>query len=127
MTFLLSPASFALGSADTTKATIVLVHGAFADGSSWARVIPLLENDGYTVIAMQKPLTSLADDVMTARGVITAQKCPVLAAARAAGTNLRAARSQLRCIHHVRIRPGRERFRCANRCVIRDRRLGSAT
>ena len=41
---------------------IVLVHGAWADGSSWSRVIPLLEADGYHVVAAQLPLTSLADD-----------------------------------------------------------------
>ena len=47
----------------STKPTIVLVHGAFADGSSWSRVIPILERDGYNVIAVQSPLTSLPDDV----------------------------------------------------------------
>jgi len=36
---------------------IVLVHGAFADGSSWAQVIPLLQTKGYNVIAVQNPLT----------------------------------------------------------------------
>jgi pimeloyl-ACP methyl ester carboxylesterase len=41
---------------------IVLVHGAWADGSSWSGVIPLLEGDGYHVVAVQLPLTSLADD-----------------------------------------------------------------
>lgn len=41
---------------------IVLVHGAWADGSSWSGVIPLLEADGYHVVAAQIPLTSLADD-----------------------------------------------------------------
>jgi pimeloyl-ACP methyl ester carboxylesterase len=41
---------------------IVLVHGAWADGSSWSGVIPLLEADGYRVVAVQLPLTSLADD-----------------------------------------------------------------
>ena len=42
---------------------IVFVHGAFADGSSWAKVIPLLKAKGYHVTAVQNPLTSLADDV----------------------------------------------------------------
>ena len=41
---------------------IVLVHGAWADGSSWSKVIPLLEAQGYHVIAAQLPLTSLEDD-----------------------------------------------------------------
>lgn len=42
---------------------IVLVHGGLVDGSSWAKVIPLLEAQGYDVTAVQNPLTSLADDV----------------------------------------------------------------
>jgi pimeloyl-ACP methyl ester carboxylesterase len=41
---------------------IVLIHGAWADGSSWSKVIPLLEAQGYHVIAAQLPLTSLEDD-----------------------------------------------------------------
>src|SRR5258706_12906025 len=41
---------------------IVLVHGAFADGSSWAKVIPILQAKGYNVTAVQNPLTSLGDD-----------------------------------------------------------------
>src|SRR5262245_44986983 len=48
--------------ADPQK-TVILVHGAFVDGSSWSRVIPLLQADGLRVIAVQNPLTSLADDV----------------------------------------------------------------
>ena len=50
---------------------IVLVHGAWADGSSWSRVIPLLEARGLHVIAVQLPLTSLADDVAATKRVIT--------------------------------------------------------
>src|SRR3984885_1810953 len=41
---------------------IVFVHGAWADGSSWSKVIPLLEAQGYHVVAAQLPLTSLGDD-----------------------------------------------------------------
>ena len=44
-----------------TAKTIVLVHGAFADGSSWDRVVPILEGNGYNVVAVHQPLTSLAD------------------------------------------------------------------
>jgi len=44
---------------------VILVHGAWADGSSWSRVIPLLEARGLNVTAVQLPLTSLADDVAT--------------------------------------------------------------
>src|SRR5436309_15495125 len=78
LTLLLSLASVALGSANTSKPTIVLVPGAFADGSSWTRVISILQADGYPVIAVQNPLTSLADDVATTKRVIDAQKGPVV-------------------------------------------------
>lgn len=63
-----------LTSQAATKPAIVLVHGAFADGSSWQHVIPLLEKDGYTVIAVQNPLSSLDDDIATTKRVIDAQK-----------------------------------------------------
>jgi pimeloyl-ACP methyl ester carboxylesterase len=60
------------------KPTIVLVHGAFADASSWYRVIPILLRDGYPVIAVQNPLTSLPADVETTKRVIDAQNGPVV-------------------------------------------------
>jgi len=50
---------------------IVLVHGAWADGSSWSGVIPLLEADGYHVVAVQLPLTSLTDDDAVTQRAIT--------------------------------------------------------
>src|SRR6476620_10727946 len=52
---------------------IVLVHGAWADGSSWSEVIRLLQQDGYNVTAPQFPLTSLTDDVARLRQVLAAQ------------------------------------------------------
>ena len=61
-----------------TKPSIVLVHGAWADGTSWQHVIPLLEQDGYKVTAVQNPLTSAADDVATTKRVIDAQPGPVV-------------------------------------------------
>lgn len=57
---------------------IVLVHGAFADGSCWAKVIPLLTKRGLKAIAVQNPLSSLADDVTAAHRVIDMQGGPVL-------------------------------------------------
>lgn len=57
---------------------IVLVHGAFADGSSWAKVIPLLEAKGLTVVAVQNPLTSLGDDVAAAKRAIASLNGPAL-------------------------------------------------
>ena len=57
---------------------IVLVHGAFADGSSWAKVIAILQAEGYNVTAVQNPLTSLADDVATTKRALALQKGPVI-------------------------------------------------
>ena len=51
---------------------IVLVHGAWADGSSWSEVIRLLQQDGYNVTAPQFPLMLLADDVARLRQVLAA-------------------------------------------------------
>ena len=60
------------------KPSIVLVHGAFADATSWQHVIPLLERDGFSVIAVQNSLTSLADDIASTKRVIDAQPGPVV-------------------------------------------------
>src|SRR3984893_2854008 len=57
---------------------IVLVHGAFADGSSWGKVIPILEAGGFHVVAVQNPLTSLADDVNATRRIMALQDGPVI-------------------------------------------------
>ena|SRR5712691_9264975 len=57
---------------------IVLVHGAFADGSSWAKVIPILQAKGYNVTAVQNPLTSLADDVAATQRALAQQDGPVI-------------------------------------------------
>jgi pimeloyl-ACP methyl ester carboxylesterase len=57
---------------------IVLVHGAFADGSGWRRVVDILEKDGYIVSVVQEPLTSLADDVAATKRVLEMQQGPAL-------------------------------------------------
>lgn len=66
------------GAPAAAKPTIVLVHGAFADGTGWQHVIPLLERDGYNVIAVQIPLTAFNTDVETTKRVIDAQQGPVI-------------------------------------------------
>jgi pimeloyl-ACP methyl ester carboxylesterase len=66
---------------------VVLVHGAWADGSSWAEVIPLLQRAGLHVTAVQNPLTSLADSAAATRRVLAQQDGPtVLVAHSWAGT-----------------------------------------
>jgi pimeloyl-ACP methyl ester carboxylesterase len=57
---------------------IVLVHGAFADGSGWRRVVDILSKDGYTVSVAQEPLTSLADDVAATKRVLDLQQGPTI-------------------------------------------------
>ncbi len=52
------------------KPTIVLVHGAFADGGSWSEVIKKLQRDGYTVVAPAVPLRSIATDTSYLNGVL---------------------------------------------------------
>lgn len=67
------------GTAQTTPAArvaqnVVLVHGAFADGSSWSKVIARLQKAGVEVTAVQNPLTSLADDVAATRRALALQE-----------------------------------------------------
>jgi len=57
---------------------IVLVHGAWANGSSWAKIIPLLQAKGLHVVAVHNPLTSIAEDVAAANRIIDVQDGPVL-------------------------------------------------
>jgi pimeloyl-ACP methyl ester carboxylesterase len=70
-------ASVGTAGAEPVK-NIVLVHGAFVDGSSWAKVIPILQSKGYNVRAVQIPLTSLADDVATTKRALALQDGPVI-------------------------------------------------
>ncbi len=69
----------------TTLPNIVLVHGAWADGSSWSAVIERLQADGYTVTAPQFPLTTLADNVARLRQVLARQIGPTIVAGHSYG------------------------------------------
>jgi pimeloyl-ACP methyl ester carboxylesterase len=68
-----------------TRPNIVLIHGAWADGSSWSGVIERLQADGYHVTAPQFPLTSLADDVARLREVLDLQDGPTIVAGHSYG------------------------------------------
>jgi pimeloyl-ACP methyl ester carboxylesterase len=57
---------------------VVLVHGAFADGSSWSKLIHLLLAKGHRVTSVAIPLTSYAEDIAATRRAISAQDGPVL-------------------------------------------------
>jgi pimeloyl-ACP methyl ester carboxylesterase len=68
-----------------TRANIVLIHGAGADGSCWSGVIERLQADGYHVTAPQFPLTALADDVARLRQVLDFQDGPAIVAGHSYG------------------------------------------
>jgi pimeloyl-ACP methyl ester carboxylesterase len=68
-----------------TLPNIVLVHGAWADGSSWSAVIERLQADGYTATAPQFPLTTLADNVARLRQVLARQNGPTIVAGHSYG------------------------------------------
>ena len=64
--------------ATSTNTTIILVHGGWADGSSWGKVITTLKNAGHRVIAVQLPLHNSADDIATVKRAIELAGGPVL-------------------------------------------------
>jgi len=64
---------------------IVLVHGAWADGSSWSKVVPLLQAKGFNVVCTQNALSGLADDVTIVRRILDAQDGPVILAGHSYG------------------------------------------
>jgi pimeloyl-ACP methyl ester carboxylesterase len=72
------------GTAQVVK-NIVLVHGAWADGSSWDKVIPLLEKKGFHVTAVHLPFTTLADDAAAVKRTLALQDGPVLLVAHSYG------------------------------------------
>ncbi len=74
---MVTSAAFATGQSMSEK-TVILVHGAWADGSSWNKVISLLEAKGLRVVAVQNPLSSLADDVAATNRAINMQTGPVI-------------------------------------------------
>src|SRR5262245_3178977 len=77
-TLAMNPATSSVRSSASPVQNIVLVHGAFADGSSYAKVIPLLTAKGFHVIAVQNPLETLAEDVAATRRAIAMQDGPVI-------------------------------------------------
>jgi len=69
----------------STQPNIVLVHGAWADGSSWSAVIERLQADGFHVTAPQFPMTTLADNVARLRQVLAVQDGPAIVAGHSYG------------------------------------------
>jgi pimeloyl-ACP methyl ester carboxylesterase len=74
-----SPAHVAAQTAAPVEArNVVFVHGAWADGSSWSEVIPLLQAAGLRVTSVQNPLTSLADAAAETRRALALQDGPTV-------------------------------------------------
>ena len=71
--------------ASTATPNIVLVHGLWADGSSWSKVIPILKNAGHRVISVQLPNHSLEDDVATVKRAIDLVGGPTIVVAHSFG------------------------------------------
>src|SRR5260370_16886542 len=71
-------ATMAQGSSAGAAKNVVLVHGAFADDSSWSKVVPLLKAKGLRVTTAGNPLTSFADDVAASKRAIAAQDGPTV-------------------------------------------------
>jgi pimeloyl-ACP methyl ester carboxylesterase len=65
-----------------TKPTVVLVHGAFSDASSWSGVISKLEKDGYPVVAVANPLKSVKGDGDYIRRIVAGLRSATPTAAR---------------------------------------------
>ena len=65
--------------------TVVLVHGAFADSSSWNGVIARLRGDGYPVIGVANPLRSLSGDAAFLRSVLDGVDGPIVLAGHSYG------------------------------------------
>ena len=82
---LLMSAVTAVSAAELKAKTAVLVHGAFADGSSWGKVIPILEKAGLNVVAVQNPLDSLENDVAATKRAIRDAEGPVVLVAHSWG------------------------------------------
>ncbi|MBN9220632.1 MAG: alpha/beta hydrolase [Mesorhizobium sp.] len=74
----------AVASADPVK-NVILVHGAWGDGSNWSKVIPILAAKGLNVTAVQLPLTSLADDAAAVKRAIALADGPVVLAGHSYG------------------------------------------
>src|SRR3954447_5002608 len=82
---LIAPSAHAQTAQPAEARNVVLIHGAWADGSSWSKVIPLLQAAGLNVTAVQNPLTSLEDSVAATRRALALQDGPTVMVAHSWG------------------------------------------
>src|SRR6476660_8839338 len=85
-TFLLSAVTV-VAAAEPKAKTAVLVHGAFADGSSWQKVIPILDKAGLKVGTVQNPLDSLENDVAATKRESRDEEGPVVLGGHSSGAS----------------------------------------
>ena len=103
---------------------VVLVHGAYADGSSWSEVITRLQAAGLTATAVQNPLASLADDVAHTRRILAMQDGPTILAGHSfAGTVITEAGIDPRVVGLVYVAEHPTRARTTARLRRSSRRL----
>jgi pimeloyl-ACP methyl ester carboxylesterase len=88
MTLLLGSSHTVLAAPPSGIKNVLLVHGAFADGSGWEAVAKILEKDGYTVSVLQEPETSYADDQKYAKAALDAMDGPVVIVGHSYGGSL---------------------------------------
>ena len=92
---------------------IVLVHGAFVDGSGWAGVYKILRRDGYSVSIVQNPTISLEDDVAVTKRTLAAQDGPTILVGHSYGGAViteAGNHPKVAGVHH-RVRSGQRRVR----------------
>ena len=115
---------------------VVLVHGAFADGSGWEAVANILKNDGYKVSVPQHPETSYADDQKYTKAAIDAMGGPVVLVGHSYGgsSSLRLAIIQtlqrlfiLPHLHSMKVRAVRRSKRPCRKRRRRSSRTAMAT
>jgi pimeloyl-ACP methyl ester carboxylesterase len=108
---------------------IVLVHGAWADGSSWDKIIPLLQQKGFHVAAAHLPFTTLAEDAAAVKRMIALQDGPVLLVGHSYGCQIANALTERPVSFHKRIDEtarALNRLRLSQRCsrlrkILHDR------
>src|SRR5918998_2196813 len=88
---------------DASQATVVLVHGAFAESASWNAVIRRLQDQGYTVIAAANPIRSVSGDAQFVASIFEAVEGPVVAVGHSYGGTVitNAARDNVRALVYV--------------------------
>ena len=115
---------------------VVLVHGAFADGSGWAAVAAILTKDGFTVSVAQPPETSYADDIKYTRAAIDAMDGPVILVGHSYGGSIITRRATIRRFQDwsislpspsMRVRAARRSSRLCRKRPRRSRRIAAAT